>query len=331
MVFSDAGRPPRDRPDARRADGAAAPPGDCPRCSATRASGRRSAVSRPPRGGRRAHRRRVPPTGTRTASADRVHRPRDRALVARGGPHCAHVPGRDEIEIGWTVVPERWGEGLATELGAASLDVAFGAARVRRRRLVHAARNLGSRRVMEKLGFAFERDNAPTRACRTCSTACTPLREHLQRAVDVAPRSCRDGTRAAARRRGRRPSRPRPASRSPASSGSPPTDTNARAGRRQPEPPPPSRRGEPHVVRVDRLDPDGLEQRERRRPRRPSSTRRARGRSGARPRPAAAARRSRGAGTSSPADLPPACGIRSSRCSGRIVKNAVPRGLSSHL
>ena len=41
-------------------------------------------------------------------------------LVARGGPHHAHVAGRDEVEIGWTVAPDRWGQGLATELGAAS-------------------------------------------------------------------------------------------------------------------------------------------------------------------------------------------------------------------
>jgi ribosomal-protein-alanine N-acetyltransferase len=47
-------------------------------------------------------------------------------LVARGGPKCAHIAGRDEAEIGWTVVPERWDRGLATELGAASLEIPFG-------------------------------------------------------------------------------------------------------------------------------------------------------------------------------------------------------------
>jgi [ribosomal protein S5]-alanine N-acetyltransferase len=80
------------------------------------------------------------------------------ALVARGGPHAAHVGGRDEIEIGWTVVPERWGEGLATELGAASLEVAFGPLGLVDVVSFTLPGNHASRRVMEKLGFAFERD-----------------------------------------------------------------------------------------------------------------------------------------------------------------------------
>ena len=80
------------------------------------------------------------------------------ALVARGGPKTAHVGGRDEVEIGWTVAPDRWGEGLATELGAASIEIAFG-----RLGLVDVVSftlvdNVASRRVMDKLGFAFDRD-----------------------------------------------------------------------------------------------------------------------------------------------------------------------------
>ena len=31
-----------------------------------------------------------------------------------------------EPEVGWWIDPERWGEGLATEAGAASIDYAFG-------------------------------------------------------------------------------------------------------------------------------------------------------------------------------------------------------------
>jgi RimJ/RimL family protein N-acetyltransferase len=80
------------------------------------------------------------------------------ALVARGGPHRAHVARRDEVEIGWTVAPERWGQGLATELGAASLDVAFGALELPDVVSFTLPDNVASRRVMEKLGFAYERD-----------------------------------------------------------------------------------------------------------------------------------------------------------------------------
>jgi len=80
------------------------------------------------------------------------------ALVARGGPKTAHVAGRDEVEIGWTVAPDRWGQGLATELGAASLDVAFGPLGLVDVVSFTLPDNVASRRVMEKLGFAFERD-----------------------------------------------------------------------------------------------------------------------------------------------------------------------------
>jgi len=80
------------------------------------------------------------------------------ALVARGGPHHCNVAGRDEVEIGWAVVPERWNEGLATELGAASLAVAFGPLGLVDVVSFTLPDNRASRRVMEKLGFAFERD-----------------------------------------------------------------------------------------------------------------------------------------------------------------------------
>jgi ribosomal-protein-alanine N-acetyltransferase len=80
------------------------------------------------------------------------------ALVARGGPHRCHVAGNDEVEIGWTVVPERWNQGIATELGAASIEVAFGPLALPDVVSFTLPHNHGSRRVMEKLGFAYECD-----------------------------------------------------------------------------------------------------------------------------------------------------------------------------
>jgi [ribosomal protein S5]-alanine N-acetyltransferase len=88
----------------------------------------------------------------------RVHRPQTGAFVARGGPHRTHVARRDEVEIGWTVVPERWKQGLATELGAASVDVAFGPLGLGDVVSYTLPDNVASRRVMEKLGFVYERD-----------------------------------------------------------------------------------------------------------------------------------------------------------------------------
>jgi ribosomal-protein-alanine N-acetyltransferase len=80
------------------------------------------------------------------------------AAVARGGLQWTHVGGRDEVEVGWAVMADRWGEGFASELGAAS--VAYGFERLGLREIVSYTlpTNRASRRVMEKLGFEFERE-----------------------------------------------------------------------------------------------------------------------------------------------------------------------------
>lgn len=80
------------------------------------------------------------------------------ALVARGGPQATHIAGRDDVEIGWAVDPGRWGQGLATELGAASVAHAFGPLGLAEVVSFTLPDNVASRRVMEKLGFAFERE-----------------------------------------------------------------------------------------------------------------------------------------------------------------------------
>ncbi len=80
------------------------------------------------------------------------------APIARGGLSRAHVGGRDEVEVGWAVMPDRWGRGYATELGAAAIDVAFTTLAVPDVVAYTLPDNLASRRVMEKLGFSYERE-----------------------------------------------------------------------------------------------------------------------------------------------------------------------------
>ena len=86
---------------------------------------------------------------------------RDRAtgaLVGYGGLSTMVVGGRAEVEVGWTIAAERWGEGLATELGAAAMEVAadpLGALTVISLTMPD---NTRSRRVMEKLGLTYERE-----------------------------------------------------------------------------------------------------------------------------------------------------------------------------
>lgn len=85
---------------------------------------------------------------------------RDRAtgaMVGRGGPQHTMASGRDEIELGWVIVPERWGQGLATELARASLTVVFGQLALKEVIAYTQPDNSASRRVMEKAGFSYER------------------------------------------------------------------------------------------------------------------------------------------------------------------------------
>lgn len=69
----------------------------------------------------------------------------------------ARVSGRSEVEIGWAVVSDMWGRGIATELGRHALASA-GEAGFERVVAFTRPDNFASRRVMDKLGLRYERD-----------------------------------------------------------------------------------------------------------------------------------------------------------------------------
>ncbi len=79
-------------------------------------------------------------------------------MVGRGGPQWTTASGKDEVEIGWVIVPEHWRQGLATELAWASLEVAFGPLGLAEVIAYTLPHNVASWRVMEKTGFVFERE-----------------------------------------------------------------------------------------------------------------------------------------------------------------------------
>ena len=83
---------------------------------------------------------------------------KDGLVVGRGGLQYTEATGFREVEIGWAVLPERWGRGYATELAVAAIEAAFsglGLASVIAYTQLH---NHASRRVMEKAGFHYESD-----------------------------------------------------------------------------------------------------------------------------------------------------------------------------
>jgi RimJ/RimL family protein N-acetyltransferase len=81
-----------------------------------------------------------------------------RVTVGQGGLQHTRVGGQDEVEVGYAIVPERWGQGLATEMAQAAVTVAFGELGLTDVVAFTLTHNAASRRVMEKAGFAFERD-----------------------------------------------------------------------------------------------------------------------------------------------------------------------------
>jgi len=83
---------------------------------------------------------------------------KDGRPVGRAVLRWAEIEGATELELGYGFLPERWGQGLGTEITAALVDLA--AARLDHSSIVALTdrENRASRRVLEKAGFAYERD-----------------------------------------------------------------------------------------------------------------------------------------------------------------------------
>lgn len=79
------------------------------------------------------------------------------AFVGRGAIRRIEIGGGEEVEVGYAVAADLWGRGLATEMAEALVAHAEG-------RGLHGLvaytepTNAASLRVMEKVGFRFERD-----------------------------------------------------------------------------------------------------------------------------------------------------------------------------
>ncbi|MET0295221.1 MAG: GNAT family protein [Phenylobacterium sp.] len=65
-------------------------------------------------------------------------------------------PGNRTADVGWTIHRAYWGRGLVTEAGREILRIAFGDMALHRVWATCDARNIGSWRVMEKLGMRRE-------------------------------------------------------------------------------------------------------------------------------------------------------------------------------
>jgi ribosomal-protein-alanine N-acetyltransferase len=82
----------------------------------------------------------------------------DGRFVGRGGVRRVFVGGNDEAEAGYALMPEYWGQGIATEIANAAVRIALTHLGLSNLVAFTLPTNLASRRVMEKCGFVFERD-----------------------------------------------------------------------------------------------------------------------------------------------------------------------------
>ena len=74
------------------------------------------------------------------------------------GPTIQHVDGEPHVELGWHVRRDRWGEGIATEAGAACRDWCFETFEMNHLISLIRPENRPSWRVAEKLGFTIWRE-----------------------------------------------------------------------------------------------------------------------------------------------------------------------------
>lgn len=81
----------------------------------------------------------------------------DGRVVGRAYLRHLHIGGNDELAIGYALLPEFWGMGLATEIASAIVGLAQ--TRLSLARLVAGVRpdNVASKRVLEKIGASFEK------------------------------------------------------------------------------------------------------------------------------------------------------------------------------
>jgi len=79
-------------------------------------------------------------------------------FVGRAGLKNVDALGKNEVELAYAILPEFWGQGLATEISTAILELAFKTIGLTEVVCFTLTTNFASQRVMKKVGFQFERE-----------------------------------------------------------------------------------------------------------------------------------------------------------------------------
>lgn len=79
-------------------------------------------------------------------------------LIGYCGISTVVLETQPEVDLLYAVKSDRWGQGYATEMSRAVVSMVFAGLRLTSLVAFTLPTNTGSRRVMEKLGFLYERD-----------------------------------------------------------------------------------------------------------------------------------------------------------------------------
>jgi RimJ/RimL family protein N-acetyltransferase len=86
-----------------------------------------------------------------------VVKTREGAFAGRAGIRHVDVEGVEEVELAYAFKRDVWGQGLASEISAALVDIGFSQLKLPSLVGLVFVENSASRRVLEKSGFALER------------------------------------------------------------------------------------------------------------------------------------------------------------------------------
>jgi RimJ/RimL family protein N-acetyltransferase len=78
-------------------------------------------------------------------------------FLGRAGIRHLNIEGKPEIELAYSFLTDFWGRGLATEIASALLGMAWTHLRLSNLVGFTVLANLASQRVLQKVGFSFER------------------------------------------------------------------------------------------------------------------------------------------------------------------------------
>ena len=87
-----------------------------------------------------------------------ARRGNERVLGYCGLTRFPDIDGRSEVEVGYRLIREHWGNGYATEAASAVRDYAINTLGMTRLIALIDAANVGSIRVAEKIGMHHEKD-----------------------------------------------------------------------------------------------------------------------------------------------------------------------------